>query len=852
MSCTRVMFLSILTILLLAGNAESADQRNTSCLKEKFNLISVLDLDMFSFETAALLESGDTAAAEDLIRSYFMKKKISCVFSSLGRCTDAVARADGILLNRYRFWIYDEYELPEDLMWNEDPPNSRNWTYYLLSFEFLWILNEAYKETGNTEYLEKGRILIEDFSQDNLDRFSLPSRNAWYDHPAANRLVYLVDFWFLYNSACEATPEFTSLLLELIWRHARFLQTPDNYNPKTNHGLFNCLALERVAFAFPEMVESDDFLAFSLARFEKQLEDNFDRDGVHREYSPWYQIWIAGLLNVYADDCRYNDVQLPDTSIQAIEKIVGICVNFFHPDWTVALFGDSDLYLTEKMMGPVMESHPWLEYISTKGHKGEMPASSSVAFTDSHIYIMRSGWGEMRPCQDESCMMAFFTPSALNHDHEDLFEFELYAGGVKWITDLGRYNYNYLTEERKYIVSAEAHNGIIPYRLVTQQEFRAGKAPITEGSRNKPKNEGFVPKDTSSISDRSNLESAINRISLETEPDKKVDLYKRLLKDAEGDDAIRIKFAIAFVVAEELGDNREAAAYLNDIIRDSKDEEHIALARQYLSVMDGDQDELLKSDESSEREISSVERKADLYTSRPEIERNIEIKTIRKEVKYPSGMGPKVLSWISNTRFDYLEGQMRYEREYLRHGRAILFIKPFYYLVVDRFSSKKKMLIKQLFHFAPDVSVTSKGKFDYILKSPSGRSCIMKGSCLVSEIEEKIIRGQTEPEFQGWYSGMFGEFVPADALQNHILFLDEAYAIYLFVPTGQRSPSAFQVSIDDSDLKRSSGSPGGRLRIAIETPRERIKIDYTPTPEFLDNGATEGGDPSISIRKTRK
>lgn len=847
MTKTLIRFLVITSLLISAGNAAARDQRNTSCLKEKFNLVSVVDLDMPQFKGASeLLEQGDTVSAEESIRSYFMGKSLSPSLSGLGKCQEAVERADGILTNKYRFWTYDEYKLPEDLQWNENPVNSRTWTYYLLSFEFLWILNEAYRETGNLAYLEKARLLIEDFARDSLNPKSLPHQNIWYDHPAANRLVYLVDYWFLYHSSCKASPEFTSLMLELLWRHARFVKTTDNYNAKTNHGLFNCLALERLAFAFPEMAESDEFLEFSLARYKKQLEDNFDKDGVHKEYSPWYQIWIAGLLMVYTEDCQRNGVQLPGACIISTEKIVRVCGNFFHPDWTVALFGDSDLYLNEKMMDLVMESSPCLNFIWTRSSRGRRPAYGSVGLTDSNIYIMRSGWGRNRSCEDESCLMAFYTDKAHNHDHEDLMGFELYSRGVKWITDLGRYNYNYMTEERKYIVSQEAHNGILPFRFVTPAESKAERTPVTPGSRNRPKNEGHSTKRVSGSIYRGDLESEINRISKETDPQKRADSCTELLERAQGDDKIRIKFMLAFVLAEELGENEAAAVQLNEIIRDSTDDEQIALARQYLALMERSQNESIKNDDSSSKEVFPPSVNID--SNRRKV---AEARTVLKEVRAPSGKGPKVFAWISNPRFDYLEGSIRYERGFLHHSRAILFIKPYYFLIVDRFSSKQKIQLKQLFHFPPDVSVINNEGFGYILGSSNGKHCLMKG-IENSFTGTEIIKGKTEPGYQGWYSGIFENFVPASVLQNQLTFFNEAYVIYLFVPTGQRNPASFDILVHENGLSKFSDDSSRQLRLEIVAPRQKIKIKYTPTKKFLDNLAPEVGSPQISIRKARR
>lgn len=302
----------------------------------------------------------------------------------------------------------------------------------------------------------------------------------------------------------------------------------------------------------------------------------------------------------------------------------------------------------------------------------------------------------------------------------------------------------YESEKRKHVVSAEAHNRVIPYRFVTPANDPAARRASLPGTGNKPKNEDRSKKSSHGPAYRGNLESELNRISKETDPQKKADSYRMLLEAAEGDDEIRIKFMLAFVLAEELGDNEAAAVQLNDIIRDSKSKEHVALARQYLAVMDEPRGHSVKVEEGTSRDI--VYPGDNMESTR---HGDVETRMILKEVRIPSGTGPRVLTWISDPSFDYLEGYMRYERGFFHHSRAILFIKPFCYLLVDRVTTKKGICFKQHFHFPPEVSVIDKGNSEYILESSQGRSCIMKGLETTSAIESEIIRGKIGVGYQG-------------------------------------------------------------------------------------------------------
>ena len=173
-------------------------------------------------------------------------------------------------------------------------------------------------------------------------------------------------------------------------------------------------------------------------------------------------------------------------------------------------------------------------------------------------------------------------------------------------------------------------------------------------------------------------------------------------------------------------------------------------------------------------------------------------------------------------------------------------------MIVDRLVAREKLHVKQYFHFPPDVSVTDEGDFRYILESARGQSCIIKAVKPFSSGKTEIISGRTKPEYQGWYSGVFGDFVPAAVLENQTEFLGETYVIYLFVPTGQENPSSFRIAVSDQGFADNSNEAIGQLHLEIDTPQQKIKIKYAPSAKYVDSKTGEDGPPQINIVNERK
>jgi hypothetical protein len=494
---------------MIPGSAASQRHRNTDNLRSQFNLCKELDVTAPGLEQVyALRVDNDLTACEESAISYFLSRAEPAVLAPVSGRHDAVERGDDILENRYRFWTYDSYELPADLTWNENPAQSRNWAFMLHTFEFLWILNAAYEATGDVRYLERGKELVADFARDNYDPAALPSKEfSWYDHTASNRAIFLIDFWRHLTASGANERSFTRTCIELIWRHALFLSNPQNYNPKSNHGLFSALALLRISLEFPEFIDADKWRLIAIEWIETQIRNNFSATGVHLEFSPWYQLWAAGLLEQFRRDCYFNGLALSRGFLTHQPGIIASITHFVFPDGTLSQIGDSDARPNEKLMDVARLASPSLNYALTAGREGKRPAIGSAGFLDAKLFVMRSGWGEKRPLCEESCLIANWTGTASAHDQQDFLSFEMYARGQKWLTDLGRWGYNYQDERRKFIVSPRAHN-IMTF-------FHPEKRPEAAPAAQREPTSSLIPKQ-GSVADAQRIMHILS--SIETAP----------------------------------------------------------------------------------------------------------------------------------------------------------------------------------------------------------------------------------------------------------------------------------------------------------------------------------------------
>jgi len=835
-----------------AGNAHN--HRFQDVLDCRFRIDSALDLGYSRLAGAvSTAAAGDTNALKTSVAEYFITHKRRCKIKQWPPHENSKLRADAFLEDEYILGIHPGYRLKRSLTWRENPAKSDNWMFMLNAFDILRSVTDTYRASGDTRYSERAKNLILDFIEDNYDFRRLPGRYSWYDHAVAYRAIYLVDFYIhcIYMHDCDAG--FMLELLELVWRHAVYLSKSRYYSSKTNHGMFSNIALLRISLAFPEFRDSESWRDTAVSRMERQVQDNFTECGVHKEYSPGYHVLTTKLIERFVEDCRVDRrIELSSDLKDRMKSIKTNIPYFFLPDGMYSLIGDTQLLPAEEALRPLAAHNPYIRYVQTSGKRGRPPRGRSKAMRDAQIFVMRSGWGEERPYEEESCLIADLTAYGNAHQHKDFMSFELYAKGYRWITDLGPFSYNFSDPRRIYIKSSIAHNVVVPYREETKHLVRKSRleyespSPTTRPRRLDP------------------LEVKLNQIAMIGNTEDRISLLEGLLSDYVGDFEDRILIMLAFSYLETDTDSKAAEDCLMRVIDKGSQNEYYDVASELLSLKDEipDLNDLEKkgSDDDHHREpvqagtrgveIKSRGKNATLPGD-PSSRENLSNKSGLHAIEADQRNRPVVDHWLSESNYDYLEGHFNYTW-FFKHSRSILFVRPHYFLVVDRLDTEDPCTFRQLFHMPPDVEVLERSG-GYTLSVGDSLKCLFLRIAGPGELRGRIVRGHRDPELQGWYSGKFGNFEAAPVVEYSFEAEEGSYFLaHLFVPAGKEDISGFEVEIRNGE----SWDPGELepLHLVITEPHHRTSIKLMPSSIFVPSpkGPMADEDPHIKVARRRK
>ena len=155
--------------------------------------------------------------------------------------------------------------------------------------------------------------------------------------------------------------------------------------------------------------------------------------------------------------------------------------------------------------------------------------------------------------------------------------------------------------------------------------------------------------------------------------------------------------------------------------------------------------------------------------------------------------------------FDYARGSFSNFRDYreslgayvvergiegdARHTRGLLYVRGKYWVVVDRIDTDRPRRIDCLWHYHPDCTVERQG--DGVVSTDPDVGNLRIEPVGGPTWEVAIVKGQTEPEVQGWYSSRTNEKQPnATAVYSADIPRGSTTFAWLLLPAKGRVPEA--------------------------------------------------------------
>lgn len=285
------------------------------------------------------------------------------------------------------------------------------------------------------------------------------SSMAFHDETTAQRALQLASFM---DSQYHTDPgRDLSPLHEVLRIHGELLSDPDFYAGENNHGMFQNIALLRLASTHAARdiwtdVAIRGFYDLASTRLDTCLSHCFTPDGVHVENSPSYHFmvsrYVRDLLPVF------HALEYPETQhlVALQERAERFATHVVTPDGFVPPLGDSKHEAVYRTSHRTTFRTPEYRWSISRGREGRPPEDTWAVFPDAGFAIARSSWEE-----DAEWVLFKSGYKSNYHHHCDDLSLMFYSHERLVFSEAGPYGYDYKDPLTKYAFSQKAHNVIL-------------------------------------------------------------------------------------------------------------------------------------------------------------------------------------------------------------------------------------------------------------------------------------------------------------------------------------------------------------------------------------------------------
>jgi hypothetical protein len=349
------------------------------------------------------------------------------------------------------------------LTWQEDPYHEAYWEFYFYGLRPEATLLYEWQSTGNAAYLEKLIAILRSYVA--YDRTRPLDRTTFdNDHTSAYRAMELVNFYFKLKAAGVLPADLETGLQTSLVKLGAFLAEAGHFEADYNHGFNEGAALLLIADNFPAMPQAAAWRSLALARLKAMLTNTIDADGVEVENSPFYQVYVLGLVYQIAQWAKQYEPELAAAYSQAATKMLTYTADVTQPNGYLPMLGaTATTYMPSQdpnVYGPMAAADPEFDFAFTRGAHGTPPPDGTVLFPVSGLFLMRSPLGAVANLPNQTFVTFNAGTYRTSHSDLDALGLTLYSNGSTLLPTSGLYTY---TEEPQleYFHGTRSHNTVV-------------------------------------------------------------------------------------------------------------------------------------------------------------------------------------------------------------------------------------------------------------------------------------------------------------------------------------------------------------------------------------------------------
>lgn len=370
-----------------------------------------------------------------------------------------LAVADGIMDDVWPARGYPAAKLGWPLTWTEDPYNDAFFRFMFYSLRYTEHLWFAYRATGEERYLDKLDAILRSYVVNEKVR-SFNRRTFDNEHATAYRVMVLTYLYVKLEQGERLAPDLREGLRTTLSKMADYLMDPRRFESWANHGFTQAASLLVLAHNLPDLEGAASWRATGLERLEVMRTTNIDADGVDVENSPFYHMFVLGLVTQIGAWAAEHEPSIAPAWEGTKRAMVHYLTYVTYPNGRLPTLGATGTSIVPNqdplLYGPLSAIDPEFAWIWSGGKGGTPPAKRAELFPVAGLFVLRAP----KAAPEQTFVTFDSGVYRTDHSHLDALSTTIYSEGTALVPDSGLYTYD-RGSEYDYFHGTRAHNTVV-------------------------------------------------------------------------------------------------------------------------------------------------------------------------------------------------------------------------------------------------------------------------------------------------------------------------------------------------------------------------------------------------------